>query len=76
MMSTPPCSTLTLLPGSWRIPWNPSLISGLRWFQTPTGQTQRPGSGSGGLLLPTLDPAPLEDAGPVCAGDVDPPVPS
>jgi hypothetical protein len=72
MMSTPPCSTLMLLPGPRRIPWNPSLISGLRLFQTPTGQTQRPGSGSGGL--PELDPASLEDAGPAFAGGVDAPV--
>src|SRR6185295_3394981 len=69
MMSTPPCSTLTLLPGSRRIPWKPSLISGLRLFQTPTGQTQRPGSGSGCLLAPELDPAPLEDVGRVCVDD-------
>jgi len=66
----PPCSTLTLLPGSRRI-HGTLAISGLRLFQTPTGQTQRPGSGSGGL--PELDPASLEmQAG--LPGGVDAPV--
>src|ERR1051325_1637258 len=73
MMSTPPCSTLILLSGSWRRLWKPSLISGLRLFQTPTGQTQRPGSGAGRLLMSELDPTPLEDAGLVRARAVNVP---
>src|ERR1041384_3116690 len=79
MMSTPPCWTVALppgsRPGSRRSPSNPSLTSGLRLFQTPTGQTHRPGSGSGSLLIPGLDPAPREVAGRVWVGGVDAPVP-
>jgi hypothetical protein len=46
MMSTPPCVMSWPL-GERRLDANPSLISGLRPCQTPTGQTHRPGSGSG-----------------------------
>jgi hypothetical protein len=45
---------------------NPSLISGLRPCQAPTGQTHRPGSGSGrDPLVVELGVASVEDAAPV-----------
>src|ERR1051325_9082390 len=70
MMSTPPCVTTSPL-GKRRRDENPSLISGLRPCQTPTGQTHRPGSGSGRLVLPAeLGVAPLSGALPVVAGGV------
>src|SRR5262245_43074240 len=62
MMSTPPCVTSSPL-GALRLEANPSLISGLRSCQTPTGQTHRPGSGSGrDPSLADFDVASAEDA--------------
>src|SRR6185295_2803989 len=62
MMSTPPCATSSPV-GDRRLELYPSLISGLRSCQIPTGQTQRPGSGSGrDVPLAGLDAASVEDA--------------
>src|ERR1043165_7497015 len=62
MMSTPPCVTSCPF-GDLRLEVNPSLISGLRPCQTPTGQTHRPGSGSGrDPSLADFDVASVEDA--------------
>src|SRR5215475_5809374 len=70
MMSTPPCGMISPL-GKRRRVANPSLISGLRPCQTPTGHTHRPGSGAGrSAVPPELDVAPVLDALPVwSAGD-------
>src|SRR4051812_19679190 len=62
MMSTPPCVTSSPA-GDRRLELYPSLISGLRSCQTPTGHTHRPGSGSGrDPSLAELEVTSVEDA--------------
>src|SRR5215468_6739679 len=65
MMSTPPCGMISPV-GKRRRVANPSLISGLRPCQTPTGHTHRPGSGAGrSAVPPELGAAPELDVAPV-----------
>src|ERR1051325_627616 len=72
MMSTPPCVTISPL-GKRRRVAQPSLISGLRPCQTPTGHSHLPGSGSDRTVLaPELAVAPCSVALPLDAGGREP----